>query len=73
MTKEIKVRFDALQTQINLLEGKVANLKPLTTESHIFHCANCGNQYVLNKNQYERRKDKNKVFYCASGHGNAFN
>ncbi len=71
MTKEIKLRFDALETQLQTLKNKCES-KLLPENTYKYHCPECGNPFVLNENQNQRRRDKNRTFYCASGHSIIF-
>jgi len=57
-----------------LLKENLDLLKSIQSKSlyRIFNCANCGNPFVLNTGQYNRRFDKGFSFTCSSGHSNVF-
>ncbi len=56
-----------------LLRENISLKDRLSVKNHIFYCANCGNPLVLNQDQFDRRYDKGRTFYCAAGHTNTFN
>lgn len=56
-----------------LLRENIELKDRIQDKNYIFHCANCGNPFVLNQSQYDRRKNKGNSFYCSAGHGNVFN
>lgn len=35
-------------------------------------CANCGIQFCLTRNLYERRRDDGREFFCPNGHSNVY-
>jgi hypothetical protein len=60
-----------LEIELKELKRTVSNLKPFN--HHTYYCCNCGNPFIINQAQFDRRTDKSRVFYCSAGHGNVFN
>jgi hypothetical protein len=59
-----------LREKIELVQGSSI---PFKVTLRVFYCADCGNPFVLNDDQFGRRFNKDKSFYCAAGHTNVFN
>lgn len=67
--KEIEVRLTTLSKRLDDLHF-IVQLEIPPSEYKVYYCAECGNPFVLNKSQNERRQTR--TFYCSIGHSNIF-
>lgn len=71
MNKSDLVKALLVKTEIiNKIENIQISILKLSKEFHVFTCAECGNPFVLNEGQYDRRFNKDFMAKCSAGHAN---
>lgn len=61
-----------LEEKIRLQQAQMSAMVKINSGVHIFYCAECGNPFMLNEDQFTRRQDKGRNYFCSAGHSNIF-